>query len=275
MHVGRGEVTLAADESFKYIVDAQIAAYEGQYPESKFHVIYTPEQKAIGLMLSDSADLAVVARPLTEDEQRYFTSRNIAYEPATMALDAVVLIVNKDNPLTSLSTQELKDILEGKSGSGKLIFDNGSSSSLNTMIEKLKVENLSRDNISSANGTADVFSFIEKNATAIGVIGLNWISDSDDKRAVTLRERVKILGIDAGNGAVKPSLEALLAQTYPLPKTVYLLTTQHRWGVAKGFVRFACSQIGQLVVEKMELQPYYRIPKKYEMMPGPGYQTVE
>ncbi len=275
LHVNQGEVTVAADESFKNIVEAQVAAYESHYPETKFHVVYTPEQKAIGLMLSDSAELAIVSRELSLDEQRYFTSRNIPYEPATMALDAVVLIVSKENSLETISTKELKNILEGKSGGVKLIFDNSSSSNLNALTSKLQVENLNRDNISAANGTSEVFDYIERNNNSIGVVGLNWISDSDDKKAMALRNRVNILSVDPGSGAVKPSLASLRDKSYPLPKTVYLLTTQHRWGVAKGFVRFACSQIGQLVVEKMELQPYYMMAKKYEMNPGPDYRSVE
>lgn len=275
-HVNKGEVTVAADESFKYIVKAQVAAYESHYPDTKFHVIYTPEQKAIGLMLSDSAQLAVVSRGLSEDEQRYYTSRNIEYEPAKMALDAVVFIVNKENPLEELSLNEIKQTLEGDSLDFKLVFDNSSSSNLNTLISELGIQNLSRKNIFAANGTEDVFDYISKNKKNIGVVGLNWISDTDDKRAVALKETVKILGVKGEDGkAVTPSLASLRAKTYPLPKTVYLLTTQHRWGVAKGFVRFACTQIGQLVVEKMGLQPYFIIPKKYEMTPGPNYETVE
>jgi phosphate transport system substrate-binding protein len=276
LHVNRGKVTLTADESFREIVEAQVAAYQGHYPDTEFDVVFVPEQKAIGFLLSDSSDLAVVSRELTPDEQTYFSNRKIEYKPATMALDAVVFIINKENNISEISTNEIRDILEGRSSDKQLVFDNSSSSNLNVLISKLNISDLKKDNIFAAKGTLDVFEHIKKNKNSIGVVGLNWISDSDDKKSVGLKESVKILGLKQTTGEILyPSLTTLLDHSYPFPKTIYLLTTQHRWGVAKGFVRFACSQIGQLVVEKMGLQPYYIIPKKYEMTPGPTYQAVE
>lgn len=276
LHVNKGRITVAADESFKHIVDAQVAAYKAHYPETEFDVIYTPEQKAIGLMLSDSAELAVVSRELTVEEQKYFTSRQLEYLPGRMAWDAVVLIVNKENPLEKITTSSIKEILEGENTERKLVFDNSSSSNLNFLLNYFNPQNLYRENIFAANGTLDVFNYIEKNKKAIGVIGMNWISDEDHKESRELRERVKILSVGETLETVyQPTLSTVRKSEYPFIKTVYLHTTQHRWGVAKGFVRFACSQIGQLVVEKMGLQPFYLIPKKYQMFDSKEIVTTE
>ncbi|WP_304235344.1 PstS family phosphate ABC transporter substrate-binding protein [Jiulongibacter sediminis] len=276
MHVNEGHITVVADESFKNIVDAEINAYMSHYPKTEFDIVYVPEQKAIGLMLSDSAELAIVSRPLTEKEQNYYIARNIEYQPGRMALDAVTLITSKDVNLESISMAQLSSILKGDESEYKLVFDNSSSSNLNLMLDKFEIKELSNTNISAAKGTEDVFNFIENSKKSIGVIGHNWISDEDHKPSMALKARVKILGIQVEDGSViYPNAQSLRSQSYPLIKTVYLHTTQHRWGVAKGFVRFACSQIGQLVVEKMGLQPYYLIPKKYEMFDTPEISTVE
>lgn len=276
LHVSEGHITVVADESFKNIVDAEVSAYMSHYPKTEFDIVYVPEQKAIGLMLSDSAELAVVSRPLTEQEQNYYTSRNIEYQPGRMALDAVTLITSKDVDMQSISMNELASILKGEETEYKLVFDNSSSSNLNLMLDKFGIKTLNRRNIFAAKGTEDVFDYIENSKKSIGVIGNNWISDVDDKSSMALKERVNILGIETDNGEIIfPTSQSLQDQSYPLIKTIYLHTTQHRWGVAKGFVRFACSQIGQLVVEKMGLQPYYLIPKKYEMFDTPEISTVE
>ncbi|SOE22665.1 phosphate transport system substrate-binding protein [Spirosomataceae bacterium TFI 002] len=275
--IREGKIKVAVDESFKYIADAQIDAYKMHYPKTEFEVVYTPEQKAIGLMLSDSVELAIVSRELDETEQKYFTSRELSYLPGHMAVDAVALIVNTDSQLDSISMAEIKSILLGTNqNKNRLVFDNSSSSNLNMMLKKFEVEDITKGNISAAKGTNDVFEFIENSNYSIGVIGNNWISDSDDPRALKLRSRFKVLAVsEDGKNAVKPSTLSLEEKTYPLTKTIYLHTTQDRWGVAKGFVRFACSQVGQLVVEKMGLQPYYIIPKNYSINPGPNIITVE
>ncbi|MGR3812271.1 PstS family phosphate ABC transporter substrate-binding protein [Jiulongibacter sp. NS-SX5] len=275
MHVGEGEISVAVDESFKYIADAEIAAYQAHYPKTKFNVIYAPEQKAIGLMLSDSVELAIVSRELSDKEQRYFITREIEYQPGKMAVDAVALITNKDNPLEEISMEDIGKILKGEDSEYKLVFDNSSSSNLNFLLDEFQIEELNKTNIFAANGTEDVFNYIEKSKKSIGVIGHNWISDVDHKPSMALKERIKVLGINNDGEVTFPEVASLKDKSYPLSKTVFLHTTQHRWGVAKGFVRFACSQVGQLIVEKMGLQPYYLIPKKYEMFDTPELTTVE
>ncbi|UBM60329.1 substrate-binding domain-containing protein [Marinilongibacter aquaticus] len=276
LHVNKGKAIIAADESFEEVVKAQVNAYKSHYPETEFEVIYAPEQKAIRLMLSDSADIAVVSRELSADEQKYFTSRRIDYTPAEMAIDAVVLVVNKDFELNEISEARVASILKGEDEAFQLVFDNGSSSNLNFFLNHFKLEKVSNKTVSAAKGTEDVFAYVENHKKAIGVIGLNWISDEDDPNVRRRKSAVKILKVSKpGQVAEFASLATLRNQSYPFAKSIYLHTTQEQWGVAKGFVRFACSQIGQLVVEKMGLQPFYLIPKKYEMSETPEINVTE
>jgi phosphate transport system substrate-binding protein len=273
--VSKGRITVAVDESFKPIADAEIIAYKAHYPETEFDVIYTPEQKAINLMLKDSADLCVVSRELTADEQKYFIQRNLKYSPGNMALDAVTLIVNKNNGRSSISVDEIERILKGEPSDTKLVFDNSSSSNLNSMLNKFNITEVNKTNIFAAKGTLDVFDYVNDNSNSIGLIGLNWISDEDDKKAMELKNSIKVLGIESESGIVYPTMTTMKNQDYPFVKVIYLHTTQREWGVALGFVRFACTQIGQLVVEKMGLQPFHLIPKQYELNQVKPYNVIE
>lgn len=276
LHVNKGKISVAVDESFKKIAEAEIVGYQAMYPDTEFDITFVPEQKAIGLLLSDSVELAIVSRELSEKEQRYFTSRQIAYQPAKMAIDAVTLITGKENNLESISLQDIKEALEGSSDKYKLVFDNSSSSNLNSLTETLAVNELSKKNIFSAKGTQDVISQVATSKILIGVIGYNWISDTESIKAKKLREQINILPIEIPNGAIiSPSKNTLSDKTYPLSKIIYLHTTQHRWGVAKGFVRYACSQVGQIIVDKMDLQPYYRMAKVYKVNDTPDINTTE
>ncbi|MFT6880538.1 MAG: phosphate transport system substrate-binding protein [Arcticibacterium sp.] len=277
LSVRKGKVTVAVDESFRPIADAQMQAYQGHYPEAEFEIIYTPEQKAISLMLQDSADLVMVSRELTNKEQAYYRNREMAYQPAIMALDAVVLITNKSNDLEHISISRIEAILKGEPSPIKFVFDHSSSSNLNLMLKKFNIENVNKTNIYAAEGTKDVFDYVENNENVIGLVGLNWISDKHDKPAVALKERIKIIGIERGmdKDISYASLTTIKNQEYPFVKIIYLHTTQNGWGVAMGFIRFACTQVGQLVVEKMGLQPYYLIPKMYQLGETDPINVVE
>ncbi len=277
LSVARGEITVAVDESFRPIAEAEIGAYQAHYPEAKFNVQYLPEQKAVNYMLSDSAELIMISRELSSEEQKYYTQRNREYHPAIMALDAVTLIANKESDLSSISIEEIEAILKGKESNLKLIFDNSSSSNLNMMLSKFDIKDINKSNIFATNGTLEVFEQVQKNKNAIGLIGLNWISDEDDKKSMNLKNQIKILGINTTTSEkpVYPTLSTIKSQEYPFVKIIYLHTTQNGWGVAMGFIRFACTQIGQLVVEKMGLQPFYLIPKNYQLTSSDPFEVVE
>jgi len=261
-----GEITIAADESLKPIVDAQIMAYNAHYPKAILHVKYMPEQKAMAMMMNDSVDIAIGTREATDNEKAYYASHRIEYLPAKMALDGVALITSPENQLENISLKQLKEIFDGKAYTDyKLVFDNSNSSNLNYMIQKLNIQDIKKANIFAANGNKDVIDYVEKNPKAIGMIGGNWISDLDDQNSRVFINRVKVLGVSAADSPgesdyYKPTTESLRARKYPLERRVLLHTKKH-FGLTKAFIRFCCAQIGQLVVEKSGLIPYYINPK--------------
>jgi phosphate transport system substrate-binding protein len=258
-----GEITITADESLQPIVEAQIMSYNAHYPKAKIITKYVPEQIAMNLMMNDSADIAIVTREFNKTEREYFAKRNIQYLPAKMALDGVALISNKESSYKKITLNELKEVLEGTSTKGlKLVFDNSSSSNLNVLIDKLKIKNLSKTNIYAANGNKDVVELIKKNKNAIGVIGNTWISDKDDRLSKEILNSVTVLEVsENGKDFYRPNLSNLKARKYPLERKIILHTKQH-YGMSKGFTRFCCSQVGQLVVEKAGLLPYYMYAKQ-------------
>lgn len=253
-----GEVIITADESLQPIVDSQIMSYQAHYPEAKIKINYVPEQKAMNLMMNDSSDIAIVTREFNQAEKDYFAKKNIQYLPAKMALDGVALISNNESSLKKITFNELKEMLEGKSNNGiKLVFDNSSSSNLNVLMDRLKIKNLDSKNIFAANGNKDVVEYIKKNSNAIGVIGNTWISDEDDRLAKQILKSVNVLEVsENGKDYFSPSFTNLKARKYPLERKIILHTKKH-YGISKAFTRFCCAQVGQLVVEKAGLLPYY------------------
>lgn len=257
-----GEISIAADESFQPIVDAQITAYNAHYPKAKLNIKYMPEQKAVRLMMQDSVDVCIVGRALDSTEIKYYKNKGISYLPARMALEGVALITSIDSPLNTISIDDLKAIFASKSDK-KLVFDNSNSSNLRYMIDKLGIKNLNQSNIFAADGNKDVIEQVKNNPNAIGVIGASWISDGDDLKARAIKKSVKVLSVSQQKDgkAYLPIYTDLKARHYPLERKAYLHTKKH-YGLPKGFIRFCCAQIGQLVVEKMGLLPYYVIPKE-------------
>jgi len=255
-----GKITIAADESLQPIVEAEIMAYNAHYPKAKINVIYMPEQKAMSQMMNDSVNIAIVTREATAGEQAVYTSNNIPYLPAKMALDGVAIINNLESPIKNISITDLKAIFEGKKNIDiKLVFDNSSSSNLNYMIQRLGLKDVNNANIFAANGNKDVIEYTKKNKNAIGFIGGNWISDIDDSKSQNFINSIHVVGISdtkTPDNFYKPTTASLKARKYPFERKV-ILHTKKGYGLTSAFIRFCCAYIGQLVVEKSGLLPYY------------------
>ena len=255
-----GEITIAADESLQPIVDAQIMAYNAHYPKAKLNVIYMPEQRAMSLMMNDSVNIAIVTREATAGEQAVYTSNNIPYLPAKMALDGVAIISNLESPIKNLSIADLKAMFEGEKNTDiKLVFDNSNSSNLNYMVSKLGIKDIKKANIFAADGNKDVIDYIKKNKNAIGVIGGNWISDVDDSKSQNFINSIHVVGISDSKTPDKyytPTTASLKARVYPFERKV-ILHTKKGYGLTSAFIRFCCAYVGQLVVEKSGLLPFY------------------
>ncbi|GGD59908.1 hypothetical protein GCM10011514_24850 [Emticicia aquatilis] len=255
-----GEITIAADESLQPIVEAEVMAYNAHYPKAKLNVVYVPEQRAMSLMMNDSVNVAIVTREATPGEKAVYTSNNIPYLPAKMALDGVAIISNTESSIKNLSVIELKEMFEGQKKTDiKLVFDNSSSSNLNYMIQKLGLKDIKKANIFAADGNKDVIEYIKKNKNAIGVIGGNWISDIDDSKSQSFINSIHVVGISDAKTPDKyytPTTASLKARKYPFERRV-ILHTKKGYGLTSAFIRFCCAYIGQLVVEKSGLLPYY------------------
>ncbi len=258
----RGSINIAADESVKRIIDAEVQIYQMNYPATKLNVSYMPENIAIQKMMNDEARIAAVTRELNEKELAILKSKGYPTAPTIIALDGVALIVNKNAGIKSITLDDLRAIFEGKSKL-QIGFDNSNSSNLNFLKKKLKITDISKAKISAAKGTSDLIDFVEKNTGTIGVIGMSWISDIDSKVGKDIERRVRILNVGNGKDKAYPPTGYWLGERkYPLERVIYLHIKESHWGLGRGFQKFACSQSGQLIIEKEGLQPYFFFDKQ-------------
>ena len=90
----------------------------------------------------------------------------------------------------------------------------------------------------------------------IGVVSLNTLSRPYGAEATQLRDLVKILPVSDGRNSYEPTPENLRNMSYPFTRVLYFLANEGNFQLANGIIRFSCTQLGQMVVEKEGLQPY-------------------
>lgn len=250
----RGEITLETDESFKSVTEALAERYTALNPETKINVVVKKEDIALLDFLDRKVEAIIMSRELSLQEKEAFDKKiDLPWQPAKFAADAVLFVVPKDSPLETISMDEIYEELT--SDKKRLIFDGTNSSNLNFIAQKFN-KKPSDLQFSIISGNENVAEQLKNYPDKIGVISYNTISRPFGAEAQKLREQLKILKISDGKVIHNVSLDNLKDMTYPFTRVLYFLVNEPYYGLANGFVRFSCTQLGQIVVEKEGLQPY-------------------
>ncbi|WP_267402310.1 MULTISPECIES: substrate-binding domain-containing protein [unclassified Chryseobacterium] len=250
----KGDLTILTDESFKSVTEALAEGYMINYPETKIKIVTRKEDLGFLDLLQDKARIAVMSKELNPEEIKAYEEQvDLKFLPAKFAADAVIFIVPKDSPKNSITMDEIKNGLASENK--EFIFDGANSSNINFVAQKLKKE--PKDlKFSVLPGSKNIIEELNKFPGKIGVIGLNTFSRPYDKTSEQLRDLVKILPIENKGVLYNPDSTGLREMKYPFTRVLYFLTNEGNFNIANGFIRYSCTQLGQMIVQKEGLQPY-------------------
>lgn len=259
----KGEIIVATDESFRNVAEALTERYVAFYPETKINLKFENENLALTDLLNDKVRVAILSRSLTENEKNLYQQKiGSPAKPARFAADALVFVVAKNSPRNSITVDEIKSEL--LSQERNLIFDGVNSSNFNFIAQKFNIK--PKDvKCSVLKNNSEIIEKINNYPKSIGIISYNTISRKFSKEAEEYRSKVKILPVVNNGISYEPNRENLKRMTYPFTRVLYFLSNEGYFGVGNGLIRFSCTQIGQIVVSKEGLQPYYIYNREVQM----------
>ncbi|WP_299758987.1 substrate-binding domain-containing protein [uncultured Pontibacter sp.] len=268
-----GTISISVDESFQPIIESEVNTFEGIYKYANINAAYKAEGQVINDLLNDSTKIAILSRELTADEKAVFEKQNRVPRVTRIAIDAIAIITNKQNPDTLLTMDELKQIFNGQVKSWQeldeestlgditIVFDNNNSSTARYVRDSLITGNNLPANTFASNSHKALIDYVEENKNALGVIGINWVSDLDDSTAVGFLNRIKVLGISKEAAPVttesyyQPYQAYIAQEAYPLRRFLYIISTEGRSGLGTGFASYVASDKGQRLILKSGLVP--------------------
>lgn len=279
----RGTINVASDESFRPLVASLTHAYEGIYPDAHFNVTYQPEQEAILSLLRDSSRLAFTSRELNEKEREIIRQQEGSLKEQKIAIDGIALITGKANQDSLITIRELEGIFTGKikdwsqlegsnqTGPITLVFDYANSSNLNFMLKRFSVKDVKALRLYTSNSNEKVIDFVKENRSAIGFIGVNWISDGNAALTDELSSGLRVLGVSDKQNPTsiqdygQPFQRDLKQGRYPLARFVYIISREGYSGLGGGLMTYIARDVGSLVIEKMGLVPTIPYPRDVEV----------
>jgi phosphate transport system substrate-binding protein len=261
-----GAIRIAVDESLRPLIDAEVYTFEALYKRADIESFYYPEAQAIDALMEDSVRLAVVTRKFTQEEKNYFKQLKITPVELDVAVSAVALIVHRDNYDTLISMDQITSLLQGKisrwselgsknKAGIEIVFDNPNSGLIRHLKDSVAhVKTLPATCFAAQTNTA-VVDYVAKNRNALGLIGLEWISDKDDSTSNTFLSRIRVMSVAGDSTHFKPYQAYLALKYYPLSRRITILSREARSGLGSGFMAFVASEKGQRIILKAGLLP--------------------
>lgn len=283
-----GIAKIACDESFRNILDQEVEVFEYSYPDASIMVDYTDEAAALDSLMHRNVDLIITSRDLTNDQRDILKKQGRAFRSRKIAVDAVAIIVNKENDIDELSMSDLRDIFSGKVArwgevfptrlkrdSIKVVFDTSGSGVTHYMKEKFLNGGSFGKNVYAQHSTDDVFRIVQSNKNAIGFIGVSWITadlktnertmeekvldlkNNNEVSVIDFTDRIKVMAVrgDEQPQGVKPYQAYINDGSYPLFRTIWAIDASAGGTLDHGFFSFLTGVIGQKIILQTGILP--------------------
>lgn len=302
-----GSATIFCDDGFKNILEEEIEVFEYTYPQASVLPFYVSEQEALDTLMANETTAIVVTKELTKEQIAYMKSkykRIVRQDP--IAVDAVALIINKDNPIDAVSMEEIKKIMNGEikkwnqlaandTADIKIVFDNAGSSTVSYLRDKFLPEGKTISETANAyaqQNNAQVFDVVKTDPNALGVISVSWLGDDlsaakkvpveirntqyqneNDTVVTNLTTEVKILKVsnptednDYSVVSYAPYQAYIYSGEYPLVRTVYFISTAAGSTVMNTFYQFVRGFVGQKIISRTGILPYKMNPRVVQII---------
>jgi phosphate transport system substrate-binding protein len=266
-----GTINVAVDETYRPIMDSEQMVFQSHYPDAHINLIYMPALEVLKQADNDSIRVMITAN---EVDSSYFKSfyEKKKYFPrgVILAKDAVAIIANNSKSGMQITLAELAKICRGeitdfsqlavKKGSGKitLVFDNAQSSTVQYIQESVMKSGTITSKAFAQKTNEEVLSYVTKNPNAIGIIGVNWISDNQDIETLKFSKDifpVEIRDADSSQYYYPPHPGYIASHLYPMRRHMTATIKENGAALGRGFINFMGGEIGQRVVLKAGLVP--------------------
>lgn len=236
---------VASASSARPLVDALARAWRDAGRGTPLDVWETNAALALARLEAGQADLVATCWKPEEEETPLPTSQ-ADWQWVPFAYDAVVIVVHAENPLEGLTLAQVREVFAGRvarwlelgGGPEKVLpvsREEGAGTRWDFETLVMQGKRVTPAAVVMPSGQA-VVAYVAEHPGAVGYVGLAQASS----------EGVKALALEG----IAPSVAAVRAGAYPLPRLCYLVLPKAPSPLAEAFVRFATSEPGQAVLPR-------------------------
>ncbi len=215
------------------LTDVFIKNFTGEKEISEEYLDYTNTHPGYIRLIDGEVDLIVVTEP-SEDELKYAEEHNVELEVIPVVREGFVFYVNAENPVKSLTLEQIQDIYSGKITNWSEVGGNdeeirafqrpensGSQTGMLSLVMKDKelMEPLKEDLIETMSAIINLVSDYDNGVNSIGYSYYYYATTMFETIDSTVSDRIRLLAIDG----VEPNNKTIKDEKYPLETAYYIV----------------------------------------------------
>jgi phosphate transport system substrate-binding protein len=251
--VSHSTVQIVGSETMRPLIAACAEAFMATRPQADIIVRGGGTGDGMAAILHGIGDVAMASRQVDSNEKEFARSKGIELAASVIALDAIALIVHRDNPVRSLTLPQIKAIFSGEvkdwstlggpSMGINLAHRAVGSGTAGLFEEKISLRNRPPSGKVFATNE-EVVAEVASDVRAIGYTGLGALRLAKDK--------VISIGIvaEGDEAAIRPDEASIRSGTYPLTRQLSLVASRPMPTMMIEFIEFCSGTYGRTLVER-------------------------
>lgn len=272
-----GNMSSVGSDTLNNLMTLWAESFRRQYPNIRVQIEGKGSSTAPPALIQGTAQLGPMSRPMKANEIDAF-EKKYGYKPTAIrvAVDALAVYVNKDNPLRQLTMQEVDALFsKGRACGGKAVANwgqagvkdgawasrpislygrNSASGTYGFFKEKALCKGDFKDTVKEQPGSASVVQGVTEDRFAIGYSGIGYRTSGVKPLKLAAKKGGQYFGTDPAE---------VYSGNYPLARYLYVYVNKAPNKpldpLVREFLKFALSKEGQEIVVK---DGYLPVPAK-------------
>ena len=234
------------------IADGFAEVFSKLYPDVAITVNKSGSGTGASALIDSRCDIATMSRFMKDKEFKDAVDKGVFPVAHAIAMDGVCVVLHPSNPISALTTEQVRDIYTGKIKNWKdlggpdmsivVISRDTSSGTYETFESFVMNKEKMASNVEYVSTNPQMFGRVESTRASIGYVGFGFVKTG--VKAVTLNK-------------IKPTVQTILNGQYPVSRPLYMFTNGYPklGSMTHKFISFYLTEEGQEVIEDKGFVP--------------------
>ncbi|MBS7614663.1 PstS family phosphate ABC transporter substrate-binding protein [Candidatus Bathyarchaeota archaeon] len=262
--IPRGNIVQKGSDTLLIVAQRWAEEYMNKHSAVSISVAGGGSGVGFSALAQKTTDIADASREIKSSEIQTAKSNGVNPVEWVVGLDGIAIVVNKGNPITEMTMEQLEKIYNGTytnwkqvGGNDATIITYGRQSTSGTYDffreHVLHNKNFRADNRELA-GNAEIVNSVMGDVNGIGYVGVAYTKKGVNVKIVRIKSA-------ADATAYEPSVENIKSGTYPIARKLYIYTNGVPTGTLADYVAFILGPEGQQILEEVGYISYIKVDK--------------